>query len=71
MARYNLSVGYNGPLLTHNPGPPTGSLRLDVGSSLPPLLIGSASGSGTFAEGQYSLSGSFRVARPAGRRGRR
>ncbi|HET8661435.1 MAG TPA: SpvB/TcaC N-terminal domain-containing protein [Micromonosporaceae bacterium] len=64
VARYNLSVGYNGPLLTHDPGPPTGSLRLDVGSSLSPLLIGSASGSGTFAEGQYSLSGSFRVAAP-------
>lgn len=61
---YNLSVSYNGPLLTHDPGLPTGHLQLDVKSSLSPALIGSASGSGTFAEGQYTLSGSFRVAAP-------
>jgi RHS repeat-associated protein len=61
---YQVSVNYNGPLLTNDPGLPTGHLQLDLKFALKPALIGYAHGSGTFAEGQYVLSGSFLAASP-------
>lgn len=63
VAHYDLSVAYNGPLLTSDPGLPSGQLSLSLKSALPGIL-GRASGSGTFADGQYQLSGTFTAATP-------
>ena len=63
VAHYDLSVAYNGPLLTRDPGLPSGQVSLSLRSNIPGLL-GKANGSGTFADGQYQLSGTFTAATP-------